>query len=98
MRPHFDDVDREPAPSRDAARGGGSGWYVEEIENFQLQWFELRLEDLDELSVTDEVVALDTGEDLEDPRCSPRRSVSQLGVERGAGEVGRVGSWRGDAL
>jgi len=25
----------------------GSSWYVEEIENFQLQWFELGLEDLD---------------------------------------------------
>jgi len=64
MRPHFDDVDRESAPSRGAARGVGSGWHVEEIENFQLQWFELGLEDLDKLSVTGEVIALDTGEAL----------------------------------
>jgi hypothetical protein len=64
----------------------GSSWYVEEIENFQLQWFELGLEDLDELSVTDEVVTLDTGEDLKDPRGRPGRPAPQLGVERDAGE------------
>jgi hypothetical protein len=80
MDPHLNRLDRESAPSIGAARGVGSGWYVEEIENFQLQRVELGLEDLDEHSLGDEVVTLDTGEDLEDPRGARGRAVPQLGV------------------
>src|SRR5664280_1720553 len=55
---------------------------MEEIENLSLQWGELRIEHPDDLPLVNEMVALDTVEDLEDPRGTRSRAVPQLGVER----------------
>lgn len=59
----------------------GRGGHAEQIEDLKLQFAQGWLEDLHDSAITDEVVALEIVEDLEDPRCGGGRTVAQLGVE-----------------
>ena len=66
---------------------------MQKIGDFLLQGIESGLENLDERFLADEVMALNAGGDLEDPRCARGRAVARLGVERDAGEPFPLHRW-----